>query len=171
MCAMRRFLLLAGAALAVAVAVPAVGATPATFSITAGSLSLSAPTSTVSLGTQTASGAPSILSGTLGTVSVTDNRGGVTGWTASVISTAFTPPTGAAVAATSVSYLAGTVAHTGVGTFTPLPALSLAGVAPVVVAAVVVGVNSASWNPTISIAVPAALDVGVYSATVTHSVA
>ena len=167
---MRKFLLVASVALACAAAAPALGATPATFSITAGSLSLSAPTSTVSLGTNSASGAPQVISGTLGTVSVTDNRGGIAGWTASVISTAFTPTAGPAVAATNVSYLAGTITHAGLGTFLPVPALSLVGVAPVVTA-VVSGVNSASWNPTISVIIPAALDVGVYSATITHSVA
>jgi hypothetical protein len=33
------------------------------------------------------------------------------------------------------------------------------------------GISSASWNPTISIAVPANYAPGVYTATITHSVA
>jgi hypothetical protein len=169
---MRTSLLVAsiGAALAAA-AVPAVAVTPATFSIGAGALSLSAPTSSVSLGSQTASVAPSVITGLMGTVSVADNRGGIVGWTASVISTAFTPPSGPAVPASSVSYAAGTITSTGAGTFLALVAPALTGVTPVVTAAGVTGVNSASWDPTISVIVPPALAVGLYSATVTHSVA
>jgi hypothetical protein len=33
------------------------------------------------------------------------------------------------------------------------------------------GVSSASWNPSISVVVPANFAPGVYSATITHSVA
>ncbi len=170
---MRKFLLTAGVGVAVAIglAAPAIAATPATFTISAGSLALSAPTSSVSLGTQPASGAPSVISGLLGTVSVADDRGGIVGWTASVISTAFTPPAGPAVPASGVSYVAGTITHAGAGTFVPAAAPNLTGVSPVVVAAGITGVNSASWNPTILVSVPAALAVAVYTATITHSVA
>ena len=102
---------------------------------------------------------------------MTDDRGGTVGWTASVISTAFTPPAGPAVAASSVSYVAGTITSAGAGAFASVAAPDLTGVTPVVTATGVTGVNSAAWNPTISVNVPAALAVGVYSATITHSVA
>jgi hypothetical protein len=168
---MRKLLLIAsvGAALAVAVA-PAVAATPATFDITAGGISLSAPEVSVLLGARTAVvGVGAAISGPLGVVSVTDNRGGTTGWTASVISTAFLGPV--SVAALNVSYAVGTITGAGPATFTPTAGLNLTGVVPVVAASLVTGANSASWNPTVTVATPAGLAVGTYSATITHSVA
>lgn len=75
---------LAVAAVAVAaIALPAGAATPASFTLTAGALSISAPTASVSLGSQVASNSPSTISGPLGVVTVTDQRGGATAWTAS----------------------------------------------------------------------------------------
>ena len=102
---MRKFLLLAGAigALAATTALPAGADTTATFTLTAGGLSISAPTGSVSLGSQLASTSASTISGPLGGVTVSDQRGGVTTWTASVISTAFTPSAGPAVPASNVS--------------------------------------------------------------------
>jgi hypothetical protein len=34
----------------------------------------------------------------------------------------------------------------------------------------ITGDNSATWNPTITIAVPGGMAAGIYSATITHSV-
>ena len=48
---------------------------------------------------------------------------------------------------------------------------NLTGVAPAVTATGITGDNSATWNPTISVAVPGGTATGVYSATITHSVA
>jgi hypothetical protein len=168
---MRKFLLFAGTfvTLAAAAALPAGGATTATFTLTAGGLSISAPSGTVSLGSQSVSSSPSTISGPLGVVTVSDQRGGVTTWTASVIATAFTPPSGPADPASNVSYAAGTVTTTNV-VATAVPAPNLTGVSTVVTGAST-GVSSASWNPTISVIVPANFAPGVYSATITHSVA
>ena len=80
--------------------------TPMSFTLTAGALSISAPTSTVSLGSEVSSTASTSISGTLGTVTVTDQRGGVTTWTASAIASAFTPTAGPADPASNVSYAA-----------------------------------------------------------------
>ena len=109
------------------------------------------------------------MSGPLGVVSVSDQRGGPTTWTASVISTAFTPPSGPADPASNVSYAAGTITASGV-VATAAPASDLTGVTTVVTGASS-GVSSASWNPTISVVVPANFAPGVYAATITHSVA
>src|SRR6202789_121240 len=92
----RRLLSIAGAvvvltALTIAGAGPLGAATPATFTLTAGALSISAPVAAVSLGSQVALTTPSVISGSLGVVTVTDQRGGTTTWVTSVISTAFTP--------------------------------------------------------------------------------
>jgi hypothetical protein len=167
---MRKFLLLTStAALAAATALPAVGATPTSFTLTAGGLSISAPTGSVSLGSQVAATSSSTISGPLGVVTVSDQRGGVTTWTASVISTAFTPPSGPADPASNVSYAAGTITASGVVP-TAAPAPDLTGVSPVVTGASS-GISTASWNPTITVIVPANYAPGVYSATITHSVA
>jgi hypothetical protein len=171
---MRTFLLLASslAVLAAVTALPAASATTATFTLTAGALSISAPTGSVSLGSQTVSASASTISGPLGVVTVTDQRGGATSWVASVIVTAFTPTTGPAVtaiAAANVSYAVGTVTQVGMTAATPVTT-DLTGVSPVV-NGTSTGLSTASWNPTISVLLPANAAPGVYSATITHSVA
>lgn len=44
--------------------------------------------------------------------------GAGSGWVASAISTAFTPPTGTAIAASAVGYTVGTIAQVGTATYT-----------------------------------------------------
>lgn len=171
---MRKLLLLIStvAALAAATAVSAGALTTATFTLTAGALSISAPTGTVALGaSQVASTSPRTFSGPLGTVTVTDERGGTTTWVTSVISSAFTPvPASTAVPATAVSYAAGTITVSAlVGATTPATT-DLTGVSPVVNGAST-GISTASWNPTITVVVPANAAPGVYSGTITHSAA
>jgi hypothetical protein len=168
---MRKLLFLAGtlAALAGMSALPAGSATPATFQLIAGTLSISSPTASVSLGSQVSSVTSSTMSGPLGVVTVSDQRGGTTTWTASVISTAFTPTAGPADPASNVSYAAGTITASGV-VATAVAGADLTGVTTVVTGAST-GVSSASWNPTISVLVPANFAPGVYAATITHSVA
>jgi hypothetical protein len=166
---MLTFLLLAGMLL-FATAPPAGADTTATFTLTAGSLSISAPTGSVSLGSQVASTSTSTITGPLGGVTVSDQRGGVTTWTASVIATAFTPPAGPADPASNVSYAAGSITASATVVATAVSAVNLTGVSPVVTGASS-GISTASWNPTISVVVPANYAPGVYSATITHSVA
>jgi hypothetical protein len=109
------------------------------------------------------------MSGSLGVVTVSDQRGGTTTWTASVISTAFTPTAGPADPASNVSYAAGTITASGV-VATAVAGVDLTGVTTVVTGAST-GVSSASWNPTISVLVPANFAPGIYAAIITHSVA
>ena len=115
----------------------------------------------------------------LGTVTVTDNRAlGSASWTATVTGTAFSTGSAApqTIPLTQVTYWSGpATAISGSGTFTPgqpaaanavtltasRVAFSLAGGS---------GVNSASWNPTLSVQVPAAAVAGTYTATITESV-
>lgn len=169
---MQKLLLLAStlAVLAAAAVLPARAATPASFTLTAGALSISAPTASVSLGSQVASNSSSTIVGALGVVTVSDERGGTTSWTGSVISTAFTPPAGPADPASNVSYAAGAITASGGVTATAVAAPDLTGVSTVVTATST-GISSASWNPNISVFVPANFAPGVYSATITHSVA
>ncbi len=169
----QKFFLIVGtlAILAAAIVMPAGAVTPASFTLTAGALSISAPTGSVSLGSQVASTSASTITGPLGVVTVSDQRGGPTTWTASVISTAFTPPAGPADPASNVSYAAGTItAVSDRGRDRRVPASDLTGVTAVVTGTST-GISTASWNPGISVLVPANFAPGVYSATITHSVA
>jgi hypothetical protein len=162
-----------------AFALPARAAdTTTTFSLAAGALSISAPASS-DLGSGSTGGGT--LSAQLGTVTVTDSRGALLGtWTASVSSTDFT--TGGAtanetVAKGQVTYWSGAAtASSGTAVFTPgqaaaanAQALSVARTA--FSATAIVGNNSASWNPTVTVNVPAAAVAGTYTGTITHSVA
>jgi hypothetical protein len=169
---MRKLLLLPAAvvALIAATGLPAIAATPVTFTLTAGALAISDPSASVSLGSQVASTASSTITGSIGAVTVTDQRGGATTWTASVISTAFTPPAGPADPASNVSYAAGVITDSATVVATGIPANDLTGV-DVIVTGASTGISTASWNPTLSVIVPANFAPGVYSATVTHSVA
>ena len=168
----REFLLVASAvvAFAVATALPAAAITTATFTLTAGALSITAPTGTVSLGSQVAATSSTTITGSLGVVTVSDQRGGPTTWTASVISTAFTPSGGTADPASNVSYAAGVITASALVVATAVAAPDLTGVSTVVTGTST-GISTASWDPTISVIVPANFAPGVYVATITHSVA
>jgi hypothetical protein len=171
---MKKYLLTAAsfAALAIVVAQPAGAATPTSFTLTPGTLSISAPTTSVSIGSQVVSASPSTISGQLGDVTVTDQRGGATTWVTSVIVTAFTPTTGPAVTAipaSAVAYSVGTITQSGVTTAKPATT-DLTGISPVVNGSST-GLSIASWDPTITVTLPANAEPGVYSATITHSVA
>jgi hypothetical protein len=157
--------------------------TTVTFTVTSGALSLTAPAS-VDLG----SGAPgSTISGLLGgavagpSVVVTDDRALLTAtWVATASASAWT--TGGATPAetipvSDVGYAVGAITTTGTitATGTNLPAGTGAGdlsgtAKPVVTGSAGVGNNTASWNPTISVAVPAAAVGGAYTGTLTQSV-
>ena len=151
-------------------ALPATAATPASFTLTTGTLSISAPTLSVSLGSEVASALATTMSGQLGSVTVTDQRGGTTTWTASVISTAFTPTAGPADPASNVSYAAGALTDSATVVATAVNVTDLTGVSTVVTGAST-GISTTTWDPTISVIVPADFAPGVYTATITHSVA
>jgi len=148
------------------------GASTAAITISGGVLSITAPADAGSLGTRANSVGGGTISGALGVVQVSDARSAAagSGWVASVISTAFTPPSGPAIAASAVAYAAGTITKVGTATFTANDPSNLTGVAPAVTATGITGDNSATWNPTITVTVPGGMAAGVYSATITHSV-
>jgi hypothetical protein len=179
---MRRFIIVAGVGVAVAassVAPAHAEDTDVTFELTAaGGLSISAP-ATADLGSAaTNAGA---LSGSLGTVTVTDERGALLAtWTAAVSSTDFTTGGGTeaeTIAASDVSYWSGLATATSgtvvavPGQLTALLAQDLGTARTAFSTTAAVGNNSVSWNPTVVVAVPAAAVVGTYSGTITHSVA
>ncbi|MFI6449494.1 hypothetical protein [Kitasatospora sp. NPDC050543] len=175
-----RYSVAAGAAMVVAVAgvaSAAPGDTTVTFSVSGGSLAISVP-GPAGLG----SGSPgSSVSGQLGSVTATDTRALLAAaWTASVTSTSFT--TGGATSAetvptSAISYWSGTASPTptGVGTFTPGQATSsqaqtLDSSRTAYSLSAGTGNNTATWNPTLVVAIPAGAVNGIYTGTVTHSI-
>jgi alpha-tubulin suppressor-like RCC1 family protein len=142
-----------------------------------GFLSISVPSSA----TLPAAAPGTTDSARLGAATVTDNRAlGSASWTATVTGTAFVTGSGTGpqtIPLTQISYWSGpATATSGNGTFTPgQPAaanavnLTAGRVAFSLTAGS--GVNSASWNPTLSVQVPAGAVAGTYTATITESVA
>lgn len=162
----------------IATALPAHAAdTTTTFSLAAGALSISAPASH-DLGSGSAGGN---VSGQLGTITVTDNRGALGGsWTATVSSTDFTTGGGTAdetIGKAQATYWSGAAtASSGVAAFTPgqllaANAQTLGTSRTAFSATGTVGNNSASWNPTVTVNIPSSAVAGDYTATITHSVA
>jgi hypothetical protein len=145
--------------------------TTVTFTVSVGTLDITAP-ATVDLGTAVPG---ATVSGSIGPVTVTDTRGDVAAvWTATVSSTPFV--NGAStIPNTAVTYWSGpTTASTPATGFTP--GQPTAGDAVALGATVTAfsfsgsGGNTATWNPTLAVAVPSTAIVGVYTGTVTHSV-
>jgi hypothetical protein len=165
--------IVSGSMLAVFAFAPAAHAadTVTTFSLTAGLLSVTAPEDAALA--DAATGAAS-LSGSLGTVQVTDARGSTAGWGATAASTSFTGSGLSVIPNGEVNYASGAAtAFTGV--VTPVPGnLGLAtDMDPAVTAfsgTVAVGNNSVSWAPTLTVDLPANALAGDYSGTITHSV-
>jgi hypothetical protein len=184
---MLRIRVMAGAVVAIAgwMAVPAwvaaesTDGTTVTFEITAGTLDIDGPAS-ADLGSGAAG---ATISGSLGPVTVTDGRASAdASWEATVTSTDFVTGAGTAtetVVAALVDYWSGpATATTGNGTYAPgqptagvaapldtvdaLPAFSHAGGT---------GNNTATWDPTLDVNAPLANQAGIYTGTVTHSVA
>lgn len=146
--------------------------TTVTFTVGSGALTMTAP-ATANLGT----GQPgTTIYGLLGTTVVTDDRALLTAsWTVSVSSTDFTTggdTTAETIPATDATYTASTLSHTGTITVTATPpTLALSNTAtPDVYGTAGIGDNSATWNPTIAVAVPAAAVAGTYTGTLTQSV-
>jgi hypothetical protein len=150
--------------------------TPTTFDLNAGSLSISVPSgATLNAATVGASS----VSGQLGTVSVTDYRGDLSDtWTATVTASPFTggaEGNNLTIPDTAVSYSPGDPI-TGSGTFGATATPGTAGpIGDALVAysqAGAQGSNGVSWDPTITITLPAGGQVvDTYSGTITQSVA
>ena len=150
----------------------AAGPTSTTFTVTAGALTITVPAS-ADLG----SGAPGTTIGptTLGAVTVTDNRALlIASWTATVSSTAFLTGGGSpaeTIPVDDATYTTGLPTTTGLILATPTLIVTLSGTPQTVVAGTAgTGDNSATWHPTVAVAVPASAVTGLYTGTITHSV-
>jgi hypothetical protein len=150
--------------------------TTVTFAVTTGALTMTAPTS-ANLG----AGAPgTTISGLLGSITVTDDRALLTAaWTVAASETDWLLVGGGNTSAETIpaadaTYDPGDITTTGTITAAAAstPPIALAnGATPVVAGTAGVGDNTATWNPTIAVAVPAGAVGGDYSGTLTQSVA
>jgi hypothetical protein len=107
----------------------------------------------------------------IGTVTVTDTRSAVdASWTTTASATDLTT-TGGTIPAADITYDPRTVT-VNFGSVTPAGSIiTLLNTPQPVVSVTGSGNNTVSWNPTLSIAVPAGAVTGVYNGTLTHSVA
>lgn len=153
--------------------------TAATFEVAAGTLDIAAPAA-ADLGSGASGDA---LLAPLGVVTVDDSRGAAdSSWAATVTSTSFQTGGGSAtetVLPAEIEYWSGAAtATTGTGTFTPGQA-TVAAEAPLDAVTPLAafthtggtGGNTASWNPGMTVNLPLDSVAGVYTGTVTHSVA
>jgi hypothetical protein len=142
------------------------GDTVATFTLNGGSLDLTVEgDAALSDG---AAGAASVT-GSLGALGISDNRGISLGWVVSAASSTFVD--GAGSVSTGVSYDSGfATASTGMVTPTTEGLTSITEVAPVAAGTLASGNNTASFTPTLTVALPASALAGDYSGTVTTSV-
>jgi hypothetical protein len=178
-----RKVLVAGSVLAATAALVLGGspaqATSVTFTLSGGSLSVSQPASPAALtGGALAGLAGTALTGSLGSTTVTDSRGGITGWASTIAqTTAFTNGTTTIPVGNTKAWVASPIVPTGVavvtsGTYlTQLTGLTLSGSAQsFVTATAVVGNNSASFNPSIAVTIPGDATAGDYTGVITQTV-
>jgi hypothetical protein len=168
-------LVLGVATVAVAAILPAGSASAAsqdttvTFTVSGGALSISAPSSK-DLGSAAAGGS---VSAQLGTVTVTDDRNILlANWNASISTSPFQTGKGSpaeTIPGSNLTYLAGPVVSVvpGVYVATPIPSVNGSGI---VMTGAGAGSNTVSWNPRITVTIPATAYAGDYSGTITHSV-
>ncbi|WP_432906292.1 fibronectin type III domain-containing protein [Micromonospora matsumotoense] len=115
------------------------------------------------------------ISGRLGPVIVTDDRGPASGnWIATVSVTDYTTGSGSAgetIPNDNVGYSSGpAIATSGDGTFVPQTGAVLGEPRTAARWFGAAGANAVGWNPTLMVTFPPGLVVGTYTAVVTHSV-
>jgi hypothetical protein len=136
----------------------------------AGSLSISVPGAR-NLGS--AASDASSLSGSLGAVTVTDTRGLLAlDWAATVSATSFTTGDQTAtetIPKSALFYAPGTATKTGTSLLLHPGGGLLSQERSAYSATLVVGNNTAVWNPTITVTLPAQVLAGPYAGVITHS--
>jgi hypothetical protein len=141
------------------------GDTIATFTLAGGSLDItSAPDAALG------NGAPGVASvtGSLGAVGISDTRGSTMGWVVSASSTSFVNATGSA--STGVVYNSGAAtASTGTVAAVSRGNTDIRAEADVA-SGNATGNNTASYNPTLTVSLPANALAGDYAGTVTTSI-
>jgi hypothetical protein len=153
-------------------AAPGDPSTSVTFTVTSGALTMTVP-ATADLG----SGGPGTTIGptAIGPCTVTDDRAlSAASWTVTASETDFANQTdGAApvIPATDATYAPGTITTTGTITATGTDISLTNATQTVVTGSAGVGDNTATWSPSVGVAVPPAAVGGLYQGTLTQSVA
>lgn len=157
------------------------GNTTLSVTIDVGSLSISAPT-TASLGTVSAA-VGSTATANLGTVTVADSRGSLLGWSVTAVTTTSSMSTGGATPKTialgptgPLGWVTGSVTATGGSLLSGVAAgaggfLNNATAIPVATAVLTAGGGTYTYNPTLTLTVPANTEAGTYSVVVTQTIA
>lgn len=161
------------AALAGATALPASAAdtvaTVATVEISSGSLGFSSAPTSASL-SAVDPGADAAIT-LRGTTTVTDNRAGTAGWSATVVLTDFTgEATGARLSAAGATYTPTAAATTGSVAVTASTATDPTTPRVIETATCVTGNNTATWNAGLTLRVPNDAVADAYTTTLTYSV-
>jgi hypothetical protein len=167
----------AGTAALAVTAGAANAAQPVTFTINGGGLSISAPTATTNL---TVNGGATQASGQLGATTVTDLRATFLGsYTVNMTAAAFDHDAlndgGYQIAASNVTAYSGTATTTGTVTTLPTSSLLPASVggasgATLFQGTLQAGVTTATYNPTLLVAIPSIALSGSYTGSVTQTV-
>ena len=146
--------------------------TTVTFVIGTGGLAIDNAETTVNLGTGTNTALGSLVSGSLGNITVTDSRLLSTGWIASGSTTDFTHSNGTdkvLKGLATISQGAAIVSGTNLTELLP-PLVNPTGAGGVMATAVTVGPNTGTFAPTISILAPLTAPPGTYSGVFTSTV-
>lgn len=182
---MRKSLAVAVAALSVAgvgALVPAAAnaSTGVTFQVTNGGISVAEPTTQANLGSVASTPLGTTTSGSLGSSTITDNRGSLAGWTLSMASSDFsdgaTPTPHTIAAGKAVAWLpAPATLVSGVAVVTnthiaPATGLTLANAAAPFMTATTTGSNSVSYNPSVQVTIDSTAVAGTYTGTITQTV-
>ncbi len=140
--------------------------------VVGGELEISVKSATRNLGTVENTRDGTIVRGSLGEVTVRDNRNAPEGssWVATAVATDLKPNKGPGISAGNIRYNAGTVTKQGTCTIRAGETATLNRPRPVVTASQIRGNNVASWTPTITVKIPAGIVAGTYTGTITHSV-
>lgn len=155
-----------GAAALILPAMPAHAAdTIVTFTLAAGPLTITAPPATALVQNLTTG----VATGIVTPVAVTDLRLSTAGWISTAASTDFTGPV--TIPKAKITYTPTTAIKTGIVTVTAAGAVTLDSAKAVQTATAAAGSNTATWSGDLSVDITNGPTTGIYTATLTHSVA
>jgi hypothetical protein len=146
-----------------------------TFTVTGGVISINAPTSATAGSTVTAAGGGT-LAIDLGNTVVTDLRVPTTGWSVTATASDFGSDTGGTIAKTTAAFSVPN-APTSVAGCTSFPtrvtsplSVNGSGTTPsAILTCSAIATNNATYNPRLTLTIPASSTAGVYTGTVTQS--
>jgi hypothetical protein len=146
--------------------------TTLTVTVVGGELQISVKSATKNFGTVENTPDGTVVSGSLGEVTVLDNRNAPDGsnWVATASATKLESKKGSGISAGNVRYSAGTVNTEGTVTVQTSETVTLGRPRAVVTGSEISGNNQARWTPKITITIPAGVVAGTYTGTITHSI-